>query len=85
MYYMTADEAMQLMVSKILELSLECEVLPADTVDLAELDTAPNKSNGQHMTDIAGNGYQRSGRTITIPPKSSYQHTQRDKKLNCCN
>lgn len=83
-YYV--DEAMQLMVSKILELSSDCEGCPTDSTDLAELDTAANTSNGGHMTDMAaGNGYARTGKTIAMPPSSSYHYTDKHKKSNCCN
>lgn len=74
---------MHLMVSKILELSSDCE---GDSVDLPDLDTATNKSNGGHMTDMAaGNGYARTGKTITMLPTSSYHHTDGHQKFSCCN
>ena len=68
------DEAMHLMVSKILQLSSErVEALPGDYVDLAaELNTSGNNSNYAQLRDMATtNEYARSGRglTVAIQPK----------------
>ena len=79
---------MQLLVSKILELSSESfEELPTDYVDLAD------EHNGQgtwrdytQLKDAASKGYSRSGRGITAPisPKAHTDKSLRKSSSNCC-
>lgn len=82
-------EAMQLLVSKILELSSQrVEGQPEDFIDLAELNTSGNNSNyEQPLRDTASNGYSHTGRVITTLPPHSYQHADKlHRKPNnkCC-
>lgn len=82
------DEAMQLMVSKILELSSQsAEGLPEDCVDLAGLNTSGNNSNYERDGGVASNGYSRTGRGISGPPSHSYYQADKQphrKYNNCC-
>ena len=76
---MLSEEAMNLLVCKIMELSsLKVDGLPEDYVDLA----AEPETTGQ-LASIAGYSYQHTGRRITgvVPRKPQQQTPQKSK---CC-
>ena len=76
---MLSEEAMNLLVCKIMELSsLKVDGLPEDYVDLA----AEPETTGQ-LASIAGDSYQHTGRRITgvVPRKPQQQTPQKSK---CC-
>lgn len=87
-YNLLPDEAMQVMVTKILELSSQrVEGLPEDFVDLAsDLNTSGNNSNYSQMRDMANKGYTRSGNgiTVAIKPKPNHDKTFKKTGSNCC-
>ena len=80
-----SDEAMQLMVTKILELSSQKpECLPEDFVDLGT--ELGNNSNRSQMRGMASKSYSQSGNGITlaIRPKPHADKSVKKSGSTCC-
>ena len=78
---MAADEAMNLLVCKILELSSQrVDRLPEDYVDLT-----PEPDTLEELAPVAGHAYQHSSRGLTgiLPPKP-HPHPTSHRSKGCC-
>ena len=73
---------MQLMVSKVLELSSQTvEGLNADCIDLAEPNTSGYNSSYEQLGDPTSSGYSRAGSGLTgLPSRGG----NKEKTFSCC-
>lgn len=79
LFIVLLDEAMNLLVGKIMALSSQSvEGLPDDYIDLS-----PEPETLGQLTPVASHTYQHTGRKITgvVPQKT---HPQTSQKTNCC-